>query len=259
MSSSKTVPENTSSAGKDSRRDFLRKSAVVATAASTPYIWTSSYARAEDKNSKLTVAAIGVGGSMGRYNRGRDIARQAAKLGEMIAVCDVVQLHNEEYNKECDGKLAMYQDYRKMFDEQKPDIVTIGTPDHWHVPIALHALQAGCHVYCEKPLTLTLGEGPIIREAAKASGKTFQVGTQQRTEMARLFEYATAIVRSGRLGDNVKADVAIDAAPEGGPFPNTDVPDGIDWDLWLGPAPKRSTLMSGGGSSAGISNTLAAR
>ena len=239
MRSSKPVTDSTSTTGKETRRDFLRKSAVVATAASTPYTWTSSYARAEDKNSKLTVAAIGVGGSRGRYNRGRQVANQAAKLGEMIAVCDVDQLHNEEYNEAFDGKLAMYQDYRKLFDEQKPDIVTIGTPDHWHVPIALHALEAGCHVYCEKPLTLTLEEGPIIREAAKASGKTFQVGTQQRTEVNRLFMYANAIVRSGRLGENVNAHVGIDSAPTGGPFETTDVPDGLDWDLWLGPAPKQ--------------------
>ena len=221
-----------------SRRDFLRQSTVAGTAIATPYIWTSSSSGAEDKNSKLTIACIGIGGSRGRYNRGRTVALQAAKLGQMIAVCDCDQPHNQEFNAGFDGKLNEYTDYRELFDKEKPDVVTIGTPDHWHVPIAVHALEAGCHVYCEKPLTLTIGEGKIIREAVKKSGKVFQVGTQQRTEMAQLFMYATAIVRSGRLGDNVNAHVGIDAAPAGGPFETTDVPEGLDWDLWLGPAPK---------------------
>ena len=221
-----------------SRRDFLRKSTIAGAAIATPYIWTSSSSAAEDKNSKLTVACIGIGGSRGRYNRGRAVALQASKLGQMIAVCDCDQLHNEEFNKRFDGKLNEYTDYRKLFENEKPDIVTIGTPDHWHVPIALHALEAGCHVYCEKPLTLTIGEGKIIREAVKKSGKVFQVGTQQRTEMNQLFMYATALIRSGRLGDNVNAHVGIDAAPKGGPFETTEVPDGLDWDLWLGPAAK---------------------
>jgi len=227
------------SPARSSRRDFLRRSAVAGTAISTPYIWTSSSSAAEeDKNSKPTVACIGIGGSRGRYNRGREIADQAAKLGQMIAVCDCDQLHNEEYNAKFDGKLNEYTDYRELFEKEKPDIVTIGTPDHWHVPIAVRALEAGCHVYCEKPLTLTVGEGKIIRDAVKKSGKVFQVGTQQRSEAYELFMYATAIVQSGRLGDNVNAHVAINAAPKGGPFETTAVPDKLDWDLWLGPAPK---------------------
>ena len=143
-------------------------------AISAPYIFSSvSSAASIDLNSKKTVAAIGVGGSRGRYNRGRAVAMQAAKLGEMIAVCDVDQVHNEEFNKKFERDLSMYTDYRKLFDEQKPDLVTIGTPDHWHVPIALHALEAGCDVYCEKPLTLTIGEGALIEAAVKKSGKVF--------------------------------------------------------------------------------------
>jgi hypothetical protein len=86
-----------------SRRDFFRKTAAVGTVASTPYIWSSSVAKAEDANSNKTIACIGIGGSRGRYNRGRTIANQAAKLGQMIAVCDCDQVHNEEYNKNFDG------------------------------------------------------------------------------------------------------------------------------------------------------------
>lgn len=221
----------------DSRRDFLKKSTIAGSAAAIPYIWTSSYARAVDLNSKPTIACIGIGGSRGRYNRGRTIANQASKYGQMIAVCDVDALHNDEYNKKFDGKLNQYQDYRKLFEKEKPDVVTIGTPDHWHVPIALHAMAHGADVYCEKPLTLTMEEGKLISKAVKESGRVFQVGTMQRSW--NLFMYAVAIVRSGRLGDNVNAHCGIDGAPAGGPFEATDVPEGIDWDLWLGPAPKK--------------------
>ena len=89
----------------------------------------------------------------------------------------------------------MYGDYRKMLEKEKPHIVTIGTPDHWHVPIAIAALQAGCDVYCEKPLTLTIDEGIRIRDAVKETGRVFQVGTQQRSEYDLLFLKAIAIVQ----------------------------------------------------------------
>ena len=223
-----------------SRRSFLQTSSIVtATAAFVPYIFSSTSSGATvDLNSKKTIAAIGVGGSRGAYDRGTKIATQAAKYGELIAVCDVDQLHNEEFNKKFKRDLSMYTDYRKLFEEQKPDLVTIGTPDHWHVPIAIQALESGCDVYCEKPLTLTIAEGKIIEDAVKRTGKVFQVGTQQRTEENQLFMYAVAIVQSGRLGDDVNAFVAIDSGPNGGPFPTTEVPEGLDWDMWLGPAPK---------------------
>ncbi|TWT54946.1 Inositol 2-dehydrogenase [Rubripirellula amarantea] len=221
----------------DSRRRFLKQAAVAGAAVMNPYVWTSHSARAADANSKPTIAAIGVGGSRGRYNQGRAIANSASKYGQMIAVCDVDALHNDEFNAAYDGKLNRYQDYRKLFEKEKPDVVTIGTPDHWHVPIALHALAHGADVYCEKPLTLTIEEGELIRKAAEESDRVFQVGTMQRSW--DLFMYATAIVRSGRIGQDVKAHCAIDPAPTGGPFDTAAVPEGLDWDLWLGPTAKK--------------------
>jgi predicted dehydrogenase len=231
-----TTPEKRPTQSAPSRRGFLKTTAATGVAATVPYIFSSSSARAEDKNSQPTIAAIGIGGSRGRYNRGRAIAMNAAGLGQMVAVCDVDSLHNDEFNAQFDGKLNMYQDYRKLFEKEKPDVVTIGTPDHWHVPIALHALEHGADVYCEKPLTLTIAEGELIKKAVKDSGRVFQVGTQQRS--TNLFMYAVAIVRSGRLGENVVAHCGIDGAPSGGPFETSDVPEGLDWDLWLGPAAK---------------------
>ncbi|HIQ21916.1 MAG TPA: Gfo/Idh/MocA family oxidoreductase, partial [Planctomycetes bacterium] len=209
---------------KTNRRSFLKRSSLAAAAAATmPSVWPQASA-AQDVNSELTIAAIGVGGSRGRYNRGGAIALQASKHGRMIAVCDVDALHAAEFNKKFDNKLKTYTDYRKLFEKEKPDIVTIGTPDHWHVPIAIAALRAGCDVYCEKPLTLTIEEGQILCDVVRETKKVFQVGTQQRTEYGRNFLRAVALVRSGRLGKNVNAALAIGGAPSGGPFKPQPVP-----------------------------------
>jgi myo-inositol 2-dehydrogenase/D-chiro-inositol 1-dehydrogenase len=217
------------------RREFLKRSAAAGVIVSVPYIWTSRVARAQDVNGQLTMAAIGVGGSRGRYAQGGTIAKAASKHARMLAVCDVDDVHMAEFNEKFDNKLNCYSDYRVLFEKEKPDIVTIGTPDHWHVPIAIHALRAGCDVYCEKPLTLSIEEGFRIREAVRQSGRVFQVGTQQRSEYDSRFLKAIAIVRSGRLGRRVNAYVAIGGGQVGGPFPSTPVPEGLDWDMWLGP------------------------
>lgn len=219
------------------RRDFVK---VAAAAAAVPYFWTSSNAAAQDKNSKPTVAAIGVGGSRGRFNRGGSIAMNASRLGQMIAVCDVDKKHTNEFSnkKQFGGKLNEYVDYRKLLEKEKPDVVTIGTPDHWHVPIAIAALRSGADVYCEKPLTLTIHEGIQISKVVKETGKVFQVGTQQRTENNRNFLKAIAMVHLGYVGDSVNAHVAIGGAPGSGPFKSTPVPQDLDWDFWVGPAAK---------------------
>jgi predicted dehydrogenase len=218
------------------RRDFLKTSAAAGVAVSVPYFWTSGDARAQDANSKRTVAAIGVGGSRGRYNRGGHVAQQAGKFGQMIAVCDVDAAHTSEFSAKYEGKLTEYGDYRELLEKEKPDVVTIGTPDHWHVPIAIAALRAGSDVYCEKPLTLTIDEGKQVCKVVKETGKVFQVGTQQRSENDRRFLDAIAMVQGGYIGDNVNAYVAIGGAPGEGPFETTEVPEGLDWDFWVGPA-----------------------
>lgn len=220
----------------NTRRSFLKKSAAAATFA--PYIFSSPASAASIYDDDLTVAAIGVGGSRGRFSRGGKVARVAAKLGKMIAVCDVDELHMDEFNteKQFGGKLKKYVDYRKLIDTEKPDIVVIGTNDHWHVPIATYALRAGCDVYCEKPLTLTIDEGKQICAVVKETGKVFQVGTQQRTEMGRMFLKAIAMVQEGYIGDNVSANIAVGGTTGEGPFANTPTPEKLNWDFWLGPA-----------------------
>ncbi len=126
------------------RRDFLKRTAVLAAASSVPCSF-AGLARAQEGGDALTIASIGVGGSRGRYNRGGKIARQARDFGRTIAVCDVDELHNDEYAADCKKKcgydINKYVDYRELLEKEKPDVVTIGTPDHWHVPIAIAALR----------------------------------------------------------------------------------------------------------------------
>ncbi len=180
-----------------SRRSFIKRStAATLTAATAPLILPKLYAQ-EAPSNRLNVGAIGVGG------RGSGIADQAGKLGNIVAVCDVLRPNAERFvtqQSENGHKAEIYTDYREMLDKHKEiDVVTIGTPDHWHVKIAIEAMQAGKHVYCEKPLTMTLAEGQLVQEAVKKYGKTFQVGTQQRSEFDMRFLKAVAIAQSGRL------------------------------------------------------------
>jgi predicted dehydrogenase len=116
----------------------------------------------------------------------------------------------------------------------------IATPDHWHTKIAVEAMLAGKDVYCEKPLTLTIDEGKLIEKIVKQTGRVFQVGTMQRTESDLRFLQAIALVRDGRIGTVKKVTCGIDAMESSPVIPEAPVPEGLNWDFWLGPAPKVS-------------------
>jgi myo-inositol 2-dehydrogenase / D-chiro-inositol 1-dehydrogenase len=215
------------------RRDFLKTTAgVTAASMAAPYFFTSVAGGAEEKGDKLIMAAIGVGG------RGTDIGKQAARLTNMVACADVHLGNANNFSKEVGGKCQVYQDYRKVLDRKDVQAVTIGTPDHWHIKVALDALAAGKDVYCEKPLTLTIDESRIICKAVKASKRVFQVGTQQRSVFGRAFLEAVAIARSGRLGQKLKAKACVGTATTGGPFATAEPPKELDFSFWLGQAPK---------------------
>ncbi len=131
-----------------------------------------------------------------------------------------------------------YKDYREILDRNDIDAVMIATPDHWHTKIAIEAMHAGKDVYCEKPLTLTIDEGKLIEQAVEQTGRVFQVGTQQRTEDNRRFLQAIALVRLGRIGAVRRITCGIGGMPDSPVIPVAPVPEGLDWDFWLGPAPK---------------------
>ena len=217
------------------RRQFLKTSAGLTGAlAATPYFHTNHdlfAAQNQAKNDRLSVAAIGNGG------RGSAVGHQAGRLGDMVACCDVDTNRAAGFAKKYGEKCKTYGDYRQVLDRKDIDLVTIGTPDHWHVKIAIEAMQSGKDVYCEKPLTLTIGEGKKICRVVKETGRVFQVGTQQRSEYGNKFIKAVAIARSGRLGKKLRAISSVGGARSGGPFKSSDPPANFDWNMWLGQAP----------------------
>ena len=219
---------------KPTRREFLKGSAgLVAAGAAAPYFWTSSSAKAEEsKNDRPNVAAIGNGG------RGSAVGHQAGGRGNMVACCDVDTARAEQFANRYAGRCKTYQDYRKVLERKDVEIVTIGTPDHWHTKIAVEAMQSGKDVYCEKPLTLTIDEGKILRKVTRDTNRVFQIGTQQRSEYGQMFLRAVVLARSGRLGDKLHAVSSVGQAKTGGPFGTGDPPANFDWDVWLGQAAK---------------------
>jgi predicted dehydrogenase len=121
-------------------------------------------------------------------------------------------------------------------------VVSVVTPDHWHVKIAVEALEAGKHVFCQKPLTLTLEENQLIRNACKKhSDRVFLVGTQQRSTKP-LFLRAVNMVQKGLLGDIQRITVGIDGGDVGGPFATETPPANLDWEMWQGQAPKNDYI-----------------
>lgn len=242
--------------GNLSRRGFVARSLAGMAATGLP-TWFAQEAVAQQQaaqaqaqanvaaNDRLVFAAIGTGTDRFRQanhqptrgERGIAIMRDAmSKPGvQMIAVCDVDR-HNAAYAANLVGQnTKQFEDYKVLLQDNSIDCVTIGTPDHWHAAVAIAAMKAGKHVYCEKPLTLTLEEGKAMVRVQRETGKTLQTGSQQRSD-AR-FRLACELVRNGRIGRVNKITTLIGDNPVGGPFPAQQVPEGLNWDFWLGPTP----------------------
>ena len=221
------------------RRTVLKRVAVGGALLSGPTAWGYRLWQQQSQRSgqppqkdRRTVAAIGIG------KRGSELAREASKHARLVAICDVQDNCTAAFLHAWHERLERFRDHRELLEKVKPDVVAIATPDHWHVPIAIDALQAGCDVYCEKPLTLTIEEGQRIQRVVEQTGRVLQVGTQQRSEYGGVFALAAAIVRSGRLGKHVRAHVAIGSPPEAGLCEPCPMPLAFDWQRWLGSAPR---------------------
>lgn len=212
-----------------SRRAFLK-----ASAAAIPCVaWTKPAFANTMANDRPLVGCIGVG------NHGRWDALGHAELGDVVAASDVDTAYLERiktFEKVNRLGIDTYVDYRRILERSDIDVVSISTPDHWHVKMAIEALQAGKHVFCQKPLTLTVAQNQLIRQACERYDKqVLVVGTQQRADRD-LFLRAINMVRKGLLGPIRKVTVGIDGGLVGGPFPVSAVPERLDWDRWLGPA-----------------------
>lgn len=224
--STQSSPQNSS------RRRFLKQAAATSAASIIPLSFAAPRAAAATKNGRLQFALIGVGGN------GTRTAPVGQQFADLVALCDVDSDHLRNGNQLlCNGKADTYSDYREVLARDDIDVVQISAPDHWHTKILVEAMLAGKDAYCEKPLTLTIDEGKLIRRVQKETGRVVQVGTQQRSSFNR-FNKALAIIADGRLGKLKHIAVGIDSGGWSPAIPAVDAPESLDWDRWLGPTPK---------------------
>jgi predicted dehydrogenase len=216
------------------RRNFLRASAgASALAALSPNVY------AADKEQPLRVGLIG----SGWYGKTDLFHLMQVASVEVVGLCDVDQVVLKEAaelvsQRQPSKKLpATYGDYRKLLSEQSPQIVLIGTPDHWHCLPMVEACKAGADVYVQKPISWDVVEGQAMVAAARKYNRTVQVGLQRRST-AHLLEARDRFIKSGKLGKIAYVDIH---SYYGGPrdLPAADPPESLDWETFVGPAPMR--------------------
>jgi predicted dehydrogenase len=223
-----------------SRRGFLKSATGTAVGAvGFPYLVSSSAlgnANNVAASNRITVGCVGIGpqgnGVMGNFLRQKD--------AQVVAVCDVksnvLKAGQEWVNKHYQGTgCAAYKDFRKLMARDDIDVVLAATPDHWHVLVALAAARAGKDVYLEKPMGLSLAQDQALRTAVHRHGRVFQFGTQQRS--SRNFRFACELALNGRIGKLHTINVWSPGSSQGGDPKPVPVPEWLDYEMWLGPAP----------------------
>ncbi|MBA7706322.1 Inositol 2-dehydrogenase/D-chiro-inositol 3-dehydrogenase [subsurface metagenome] len=219
------------------RREFLKCSAAAAT------IVPACVFGAEAPGNRILVGCIGVG----RMGLGDMKEVLGFKQAQVVAVCDVdskrvkhagglVETHYSRQSTTGTYKgCATYKDFRNLLARDDIDAVLIATPDHWHALPAIAAAKAGKDIFLQKPLTLTIKEGRVLSDTVRRYGRVFQVGSQQRSDSR--FRFACELVRNGRIGKLQTVKVGFGVDPSTGPQPPMPVPEQLDYDMWLGPAP----------------------
>lgn len=222
-----------------SRREFIKNTALITTGIGL-FSGTSWSNDRMSPNEKINVGLIGC------RNQGFYVLKEFLTTGlvNCLGLCDVDQQVLEEKSvelkKDFQQTPRVYKDFRKMLEDKEIDAVIIGTPDHWHCLQTVYACQAGKDVYVEKPLANSIGECNIMVNAAQKYRRVVQVGQQQRS--SPVWEGAMDYIKSGEIGALRKVNVwanfhyGIGAEKQ----PDQPVPPGVDFDLWLGPAPERS-------------------
>lgn len=243
------------------RRRFLKQSAgaLGAALAAPSIIPASALGRdgAMAPSERITMGFIGVGGQGGghllggawTYLTGGYAARKDVQV---LAVCDVrrerrenAQLRVNQHYAEAYGagtyrSCEAYVDFRNVLERPDIDAVLIATPAHWHATMAVMAAQAGKDIYCEKPSAVTVRESQAVQAAVRRYGRVYQSGTQQRSEYNSVFRRACEFVRSGRIGTLKEIYAYRDGGAIAWPRrfgPAQPIPETLDWDLYLGPAP----------------------
>jgi len=223
-----------------SRRQFIKRSAVTAAGmAGFPYFVRSSalgQASNVKPSNRITLGCIGMGGQGTGNMRGF----LGKKEVQVVAVCDVDKQHRERAKKFVDEKYGnsdckMYIDFREVIERKDIDALSLALPDQWHsIPVIMGA-RAGKDFYAEKPLARTIHEGRAMCDAVHRYGRIWQTGSWQRS--VGHFRRACELVRNGRIGKVDKVEVGLPTGGGGGNNPVQPVPEGVDWDFWLGPAP----------------------
>jgi predicted dehydrogenase len=212
------------------RRTFTKTAAALGAMAALPVS-----ARPTDSNDRIRLGFIGVG------NRGDQLldAFMVHKDAEVVALCDVYEPYLEAAQKKVGGKATLFHDYRKLLEQKDVDAVVIATPDHWHALQFVAGCRAGKDVYVEKPLSLTIGEGRKMVSVAEQTKRVTQVGLHRRS--SAFVQDAVKLIHDGAIG---KVTVAKcyhlrNESPMGiGKPSDTEPLAGLDWEMWLGPAPK---------------------
>ena len=221
------------------RRNFIKTASVLAAGSVLPLDSIASSKRKVSASDKVRVGLIGANG-MGFSDLQSFLKNPEV---ECIAMCDidrnVLNRRTDDLVKMNVARPKLYVDYRKMLENKDIDAVIIGTPDHWHCLILVNSLEAGKHAYVEKPIGNSIAEINIMQNAVKKHKKIVQVGQWQRSQPH--FVDAIKYLRSGKLGRirTCKAWSYIDWKTAVPKVPDSAVPDGVDYDMWLGPAPKR--------------------
>ncbi|HXB73736.1 MAG TPA: Gfo/Idh/MocA family oxidoreductase [Candidatus Acidoferrales bacterium] len=195
-----------------------------------------SAARVSGANDRIRIGLIGSGGR-GREDWGTFLKQPEV---EPVAVCDVYDPFREKGIGMTEGRAKGFKDFRKLLDQKDIDSVIVATPDHWHAIITIAACEAGKDVYCEKPLSLAAAEGRKMVEAARQHQRVVQTGSQQRS--GSHYAQAVKLIQDGGIGQVHRIDAGMQRNIVPGLKPTemaTGLSPALDWDMWLGPAPKR--------------------
>jgi predicted dehydrogenase len=225
------------------RRDFLKSVTLAGAALGFPTIVPSSVFGQNAPSNRINIGIIGLGG----IAKGHTYMMLGNNGVQVMAVCDVDREKRELWKAKVDSSYAekspsgsykgcdAYNEFEHILDRGDIDAVFVCTPDHWHVPISIAAIRSGKDVYVQKPLILTVSEGRQLCDVVKQYGAILQVGSQQRSNFC--FRRAAEIVRNGWIGKikDIQVYLGDFAPPE--PLPEQSIPDGFDYDRWLGPTP----------------------
>jgi predicted dehydrogenase len=231
-----------------SRRQAFKRAAALGGAATLPSLVRAAAlgrGAAAPAGDRITLGFVGIG-MMGQGHLRLSLSYPDTQV---VAVCDVDSWRRENAKKTVESAYAAardrsgyagcaaYNDLRDLIARDDIDAVFVATGDRWHVPASILAAKAGKDIYCEKPMSLTIREARAMVEVARRYGCVFQTGLQQRATPE--FQLASELVRNGRLGTVKIVYVCFPGTNEPVNLPPEPVPDGLDWDLWLGPAPWR--------------------